>query len=51
MGLALAPVRPELFFSSSCSTVEPLNKGHIGDNNVNPLVLSFVERLSSSRRL
>ena len=31
-------------------TVEPLNKGHIGDN-INSLVLSFVERLSSSRRL
>ena len=31
-------------------TVEPLNKGHIGDNNIiiNSLVLSFVERLSSS---
>ena len=31
-------------------TVEPLNKGHVGDN-INSLVLSFVERLSSSRRL
>lgn len=29
-------------------TVEPLNKGH---NNINSLILSFVERLSSSRRL
>ena len=31
-------------------TVEPLNKGHVGDN-INSLVLSFVERLSSSWRL
>ena len=31
-------------------TAEPLNKGHIGDN-INSLVSSFVERLSSSRRL
>ena len=31
-------------------TVEPPNKGHIGVN-VNSLVLSFVERLSSSQRL
>ena len=29
-------------------TVEPLNKGHVGDN-VNSAVLSFVERLSSFR--
>ena len=28
------------------TTVEPLNKGHIG-NNINSAVLSFVERLSS----
>ena len=27
-------------------TVEPLNKGHIGDN-INSAVVSFVERLSS----
>ena len=31
-------------------TVQPPNKGHIGDN-INSLDLSFVERLSSSRRL
>ena len=31
-------------------TVECLNKGHVGDN-INSLVLSFSERLSSSRRL
>ena len=31
-------------------TVEPPNKGHVGDN-INSLVLSFVERLSSPRRL
>ena len=30
-------------------TVEPLNKGHIGDN-INSAVVSFVERLSSLRR-
>ena len=30
-------------------TVEPPNKGHVGDN-INSAVLSFVERLSSSRR-
>ena len=30
-------------------TVEPPNKGHFGDN-INSAVLSFVERLSSSRR-
>ena len=29
--------------------VEPPNKGHIGDN-INSAVVSFVERLSSSRR-
>ena len=29
------------------TTVEPLNKGHVGDN-INSFVLSFVERLSSS---
>ena len=32
------------------NTVEPPNKGHFGDNNINPAVLSLVERLSSSRR-
>ena len=31
-------------------TMEHLNKGHVGDN-INSLVLSFVERLSSSRML
>ena len=31
------------------NTVEPPNKVHVGDN-VNSLVLSFVEKLSSSRR-
>ena len=31
------------------NTVEPLNKGHFG-NNINSAVVSFVERLSSSRR-
>ena len=30
-------------------TVEPPNKGHVGDNN-NSAVVSFVERLSSRRR-
>ena len=30
-------------------TVEPPNKGHLGDN-INSAVLSFVERLFSSRR-
>ena len=30
-------------------TVQPLNKGHFGDN-INSAVLSFVERLSSSRK-
>ena len=29
-------------------TVEPLNKGHVGDNT-NSAVLSFIERLSSFR--
>ena len=37
-------------FGGIGDTVEPLNKGHFGDN-INSLVLSFVERLSSSRRL
>ena len=31
------------------ATVEPPNKGHFG-NNINSSLLSFVERLSSSRR-
>ena len=31
------------------SSVEPPNKGHFGDN-INSAVVSFVERLSSSRR-
>ena len=31
------------------NTVKPLNKGHFG-NNINSSLLSFVERLSSSRR-
>ena len=31
------------------TTVEPPNKGHVGDN-INSAVVSFVERLSSSRR-
>ena len=31
-------------------TVEPLNKGHVGDN-INSHVLSFVERLFSSQKL
>ena len=31
-----------------CTTVEPPNKGHIGDN-INSAVLSFIERLSSFR--
>ena len=30
------------------STVEPPNKGHVGDN-INSAVLSFIERLSSFR--
>ena len=30
-------------------TVEPLNKGHIGDN-INSAVVFIVERLSSRRR-
>ena len=34
----------------TCYTVDPPNKGHTGDN-INSLVLSFVERLSSSWRL
>ena len=29
------------------STVEPPNKGHVGDDNINSDVLSFVERLFS----
>ena len=29
-------------------TVKPLNKGHVGDNIITSLVLSFAERLSSS---
>ena len=33
-----------------CGTVEPLNKGHFGDN-INFAVVSFVEKLSSLRRL
>ena len=33
----------------SVNTVEPLNKGHFG-NNIISAVVSFVERLSSSRR-
>ena len=33
------------------SGTEPLNKGHIGDVNINSLFLSFVERLSSSQWL
>ena len=32
---------------ANCHTVEPLNKGHIGDS-VNSAVMSFIERLSSS---
>ena len=31
------------------STVEPMNKGHFGDN-IKSAVVSFVERLSSLRR-
>ena len=31
------------------NTVGPPNKGHVGDN-INSLVMSFVERLSSSQR-
>ena len=31
------------------NTVEPLNKGHFGDN-INSAVLSFIEKLSSPRR-
>ena len=30
-------------------TVEPPNKGHVGDD-INSAVVSFVEKLSSSRR-
>ena len=30
-------------------TVEPVNKGHFGDN-INSAVVSFVQRLSTSRR-
>ena len=34
----------------TANTMEPLNKGHVQDN-INSPVLSFVERLFSSRRL
>ena len=34
--------------STNNATVEPLNKGHFGDN-INSAVLSFIERLSSFR--
>ena len=37
------------YYRSQNSTVEPLNKGHVGDN-LNSAVVSFVERLSSSRK-
>ena len=30
-------------------TVEPPNKGYIGDNIINSAVISFIERLSSFR--
>ena len=30
--------------------MEPLNKGHVGDNNIDSLVLSFIEKLSSTQR-
>ena len=29
--------------------MEPPNKGHVGDNNINSAVLSFIERLPSYR--
>ena len=35
--------------TSLCNRVEPPNKGHFGDN-MNSVVLSLVERVSSSRR-
>ena len=35
-------------FYSDIITVEPPNKGHVGDN-INSAVLSFIERLSSFR--
>ena len=31
-------------------TVEPLNKGHVEDNDIDSLVLSFIEKLSSTQR-
>ena len=34
---------------ANIATVKPPNKGHFG-NNINLSLLSFVERLSSSRR-
>ena len=37
-------------FNTEVCTVEPPNKGHVGDS-ITSLVLSFAERLSSSRRL
>ena len=35
-------------YDSMQTTVEPPNKGHVGDN-INSAVLSFIERLSSFR--
>ena len=43
--IVLAPVRYNYY---NYNTVETPNKGHVGDN-VNSLVLSIVERLSSPR--
>ena len=38
-----------LYYPFVHTTVKPPNKGHFG-NNINSSLLSFVERLSSSRR-
>jgi len=39
----------DIMCAGNSYTVEPLNKGHFG-NNINSAVMSFVERLFSSRR-
>ena len=45
----LLPMEVMLWQGESNCTVKPPNKGHFG-NNINSSLLSFVQRLSSSRR-
>ena len=50
IGKCKRPLEPKIISKfRNLYTVEPPNKGHFGDS-INSAVLSFVERLSSSRR-